>query len=133
MESEAILYCDGASRGNPGPASIGAVLYGKGKEKLAEISERIGRATNNVAEYRALIAGLRAAKGQGCQRVRVRMDSQLAVFQVLGRYKVKNAGLKPLHTEVRSLLTSFPSWAIEHIPREQNTEADALANAALDA
>lgn len=132
MPEPCTLYCDGASRGNPGPASIGAVLFGADGATMAEVSVPIGKATNNVAEYRSLIAGLEAAREKQCSEIVIRMDSQLAVFQVLGRYKVKNEGLRPLHKQVGALLRGFSRWQIEHVPREQNAHADRLANAALD-
>jgi len=128
-----VLYADGASRGNPGPAAIGAVLYPPhGGDPVAEVSEAIGEATNNQAEYRAVVAGLEAALRLGVTDLLVRLDSQLLVRQVLGDYRVRNPGLKPLHRRVVSLLARFRSAAIEHVPRERNTAADALANAALD-
>jgi ribonuclease HI len=127
-----VLYCDGASRGNPGPAAIGVVLYGRGGQVVTEISESIGRTTNNVAEYRALIAGLEKAADCGVRRLLVRLDSQLLVRQVLGEYRVKAPGLEPLHAKAVRLLDRFPSVRVEHVKREQNTAADALANAALD-
>lgn len=130
--SEFVLYCDGASRGNPGPSAIGAAGYRFGeKEPVIQVSERIGNTTNNQAEYRALIAGIRAVLAHGGKSVEIRMDSELAVRQVNGEYKVKNEGLKGLHAEVKSLLDQI-SWSIRHVPREQNKEADRLANLALD-
>jgi ribonuclease HI len=126
------LYCDGASRGNPGPAALGAVLYDPSGEPVAEISEAIGETTNNVAEYRALVAGLECAVEMGVEALSVRLDSQLLVRQVTGEYRVKAAGLKPWHRRAVALLGRIPSVRIEHIPREENTVADGLANAALD-
>ena len=131
--TDLILYCDGASRGNPGPASVGAVLHVRGQaEPLAEISKAIGRATNNIAEYTALIEGLRRAAEFGQERIEVRMDSELAVKQLHGIYKVKNEGLRPLYQEARKLLAGFNKWSVYHVPREQNKHADRLANLALD-
>jgi len=133
MSRSYLLYADGASRGNPGAASIGAVLYEPGdQEPLLEISERIGTATNNVAEYRAVIAGLEAAVHLEVQDLVVRLDSQLLVRQIGGEYKVRAPGLKPLYRRALELLRRIPSVEIEHVPREENTVADALANAALD-
>lgn len=128
-----VLYCDGACRGNPGPSSVGAVLY-RGEEKAGEISENIGHATNNVAEYTALIRGLEMTRSlnDGSHPLEIRMDSELAVRQVLGEYKVKNPALQNLHSTVRQTLSHFRKWTIKHVPREQNREADALANRALD-
>lgn len=130
--SEFVLYCDGASRGNPGPSAIGAAGYREGeKDPVIQVSERIGNTTNNQAEYRALIAGIRAVLAHGGKSVEIRMDSELAVKQVNGEYRVKNAGLKELHAEARLLLEQI-SWKIRHVPRDQNQEADRLANLALD-
>ncbi len=128
-----VLYADGASRGNPGPASIGAVLYDPTGTVVAEVSETIGETTNNVAEYRAVIAGLEAAVEMGVERLQVRLDSLLLVRQIRGEYRVKAPGLKPLHRRAAALAARFPGFSIEHVRREANTVADALANAALDA
>jgi ribonuclease HI len=133
MKDPFILYCDGASRGNPGPASIGAVLYAPSdREPVAEISEAIGVTTNNVAEYRALEAGLQRASELGVRRLRVRLDSQLLVKQLSGEYRVKSAGLKPLYASVCRLIEGFDAVEVSHVRRESNTVADALANEALD-
>ncbi|MBP1632573.1 MAG: bifunctional RNase H/acid phosphatase [Acidobacteria bacterium] len=129
-----VLYCDGAARGNPGPAAIGGVLFAPGRvEPVVAISEAIGRATNNEAEYRALLAGLQAALEAGVTRLLVRLDSELLVNQMNGSYRVKAAGLKPLHAQVAALLGRFTSVVFEQVPRERNSIADELANAALDA
>ncbi|MBU1865435.1 MAG: ribonuclease HI family protein [Actinobacteria bacterium] len=128
-----VMYADGASRGNPGPASIGAVVYDPGGAKVAEVSEVIGETTNNVAEYRALIAGLEAALALGVTRLQVRLDSLLLVRQVRGEFRVKAPGLQPLHRRVQALVGRFDGFSIEHVRREKNTVADGLANAALDA
>lgn len=141
-EPERFLYCDGASKGNPGPASIGAVIYGADPEsvpdteELLQISQAIGSATNNVAEYRSLIEGLKALKESlgadfSASRIQVRMDSQLVIRQIEGQYKVKNENLKPLHKEALSVLKAASSFQVQHIPREKNKRADALANEAL--
>ena len=127
-----VLYTDGASRGNPGPASIGAVLYDEEDAIVVTVSEEIGTATNNVAEYSAVIAGLEVAAQLGADEVELRSDSLLLVRQISGEYRVKAAGLKPLHARVRALLSEFASVEVNHVPREQNEVADALANAALD-
>ncbi len=128
-----VLYCDGASRGNPGPAAIGAVLYGpSGDEPALEISEALGKSTNNVAEYKALIAGLEGAHDLDVQNLLVRLDSQLLVRQISGEYRVRSAGLKPLFRRVEALVARFAVVEIEHVPREENAVADALANEALD-
>ncbi len=128
---KAVLYTDGASRGNPGPAAIGAVIRDGRGMVLARISRSIGRTTNNQAEYRAIIAALEEASRLGAQRVEVRSDSELAVKQINGRYRVKNKALKPLHQRVRELQSLFQAFAIVAIPRRQNAEADRLSNAAL--
>jgi ribonuclease HI len=130
-----VLYTDGASRGNPGDSSIGAVLYretSEGLEEVEVVSEAIGRATNNVAEYEAVVAGLAAAIDNGVDEIVLRSDSLLLVRQLQGEYRVKAAGLKPLYRKAVALLGDFDSVTIEHVPREQNEVADALANAALD-
>lgn len=123
---------DGASRGNPGHAAIGAVVHDS-SGRVAEVSEYIGEATNNVAEYRALIAGLHAALAFPARVLHVRGDSKLVIEQMQGRWKVRHAVLKPLAREAIELLRRYDTVDIEHVPREQNAEADALANAALDA
>jgi ribonuclease HI len=128
-----LMYADGASRGNPGPSSIGAVVYDPEGETVAEVSAVIGETTNNVAEYKALIAGLEAARDLGVSRIRVLLDSLLLVRQVRGEYRVKAPGLQPLHRRVRVLMAEFEGFSIEHVRREKNTVADGLANAALDA
>lgn len=129
-----VLYCDGAARGNPGPAAIGGVLFAPGRvEPVVAISAAIGRATNNQAEYRALLAGLQAALEAGVTRLLVRLDSELLVNQMKGTYRVKAPGLKPLHGEAVGLLRRFASVVFEQVPRERNALADELANAALDA
>jgi ribonuclease HI len=128
-----VLYADGASRGNPGPSAIGAVLYAPAADDpIAEVSEAIGEATNNQAEYRAVVAGLERALELGVSDLLIRLDSQLLVRQVIGEYRVRSPGLKPLHRRVVSLLARFRTVAVEHVPRERNRVADALANAALD-
>ena len=133
--SELVIYCDGGARGNPGPAAIGAVVLDPSTDpptRLATVSERIGVATNNVAEYRALVAALEAAREFPARRVRIRADSQLIVRQLEGRYRVKQAHLRPYYERARELLSEYEDVELTHVPREQNTEADALVNAALD-
>jgi ribonuclease HI len=130
------VRCDGGSRGNPGPAAIGAVVLDATVEPpalLTSISECIGTATNNVAEYRAVIAALRAARAYSPRLLRLRADSQLVIRQLEGRYKVKNEGLRPLYEEARLLLAHFDEVDLAHVRREENVDADALVNAALDA
>ncbi len=128
----AILYSDGAARGNPGPAAAGAVVFDDEGDVLAEISQALGRTTNNVAEYRALIAGLEKGGELGVTHIEVRLDSELIVRQIEGRYRVKNAGLVPLHRKAVDLLAGFSSFSIKHVPRKENAHADRLANQALD-
>ena len=125
------VFADGASRGNPGPAAIGASVRADDGVEVATVSERIGRATNNVAEYRAAIAGVRAARSLGATVIDLRMDSELVVRQLAGLYRVKNVALQPLYTSLLGELDAV-SWSVGHVPRAQNTRADALANAALD-
>jgi ribonuclease HI len=126
------VWFDGAARGNPGPAAIGAVVRSPDGPLLATVSERIGETTNNVAEYKALIAGLKAARAIGARRVSVRGDSMLVVNQMLGAWKINHPNLRPLAAEARALLNSFDHADIMHVRRELNTEADALGNRALD-
>jgi ribonuclease HI len=128
-----LLYCDGASRGNPGRASYGFAIIDPQGVPLVEEGRAIGRATNNDAEYAGLVAGLGAALDAGITDLEVRLDSQLLVRQVLGEYRVKAPNLKPLHRQAVGLLTRFAHARVVHVPREQNTLADALANEALDA
>lgn len=125
------INTDGLSKNNPGQAAIGAVLRNARKEKVATISQAIGIATNNVAEYRAVIAALEKALGLGAKQVEVLSDSELMVEQLNGRYKVKSEGLRPLHVEATRLMGRFEKVTVKYIPRERNTEADALANAAI--
>lgn len=128
-----VLYIDGASRGNPGPAGIGIVARDAAGRIVAEISEFIGHSTNNVAEYRALIRALEEAMTRGARNVIVRSDSELLVRQLKGEYKVKSPDLSPLHLEAHRLLKAFSKAAVERIPRGDNAAADALANRAIDA
>jgi ribonuclease HI len=126
-----VINADGASQGNPGPAAIGATIKDEDGRLLASISQRIGRTTNNQAEYRALIAALEKAISLEARRVDIRLDSELVVRQVEGRYKVRKATLRPLYLRVGELLGRLEGFTLTHVPREQNTEADRLANAAL--
>lgn len=128
----ALLYSDGAARGNPGPAGAGAILYGPNGDILASLTRYLGRATNNVAEYQALILGLSEALDQGLSRLSVRLDSELIVRQLDGAYRVKSPGLKPLYQKACTLLERFESVDVAHVPRAQNKEADHLANQAID-
>jgi ribonuclease HI len=133
---EIVVYCDGGARGNPGPAAIGALVLDPSTTpptRLATVSECIGATTNNVAEYQALIAGLEAARAFPARIVRVRADSMLVVEQLNGRWRVKQSHLRPLHARARALLDEYEEADVAHVRREQNTDADALVNAALDA
>jgi len=123
---------DGGARGNPGPAAIGVVARDESGAIVEERGERIGRATNNVAEYRALLAGIALADARGASELELIGDSELIVRQVEGRYKVKDATMKELHAEAKRALAGFESWSIRHVRREQNADADRLVNAALD-
>src|SRR5438309_5114596 len=127
-----VANVDGASRGNPGPASYDVILRGPDGTTRFEGGKYIGQATNNVAEYYGLISALDYAAAQGIDRLLVRSASDLLVRQMQGRYKVKSADLRPLHERARKLAHGFAYFAIEHVPREQNREADKLANVALD-
>jgi ribonuclease HI len=123
---------DGGSRGNPGPASYGVVIRDPRGEIVATLKKYIGRTTNNVAEYYGLIAALDYAQSHGIRALHVESDSELLVQQMRGRYKVKSADLRPLFERAKKMSQSFESFRIEHVYREQNREADALANEALD-
>jgi ribonuclease HI len=127
-----VVNVDGGARGNPGPAAIGAVVQDANGEVLEEHGERIGVATNNVAEYRALLLGIARAAKLGADELELVGDSELIVRQVKGEYKVKDATMRELHGEVKRALRPFDSWSIRHVRRELNTEADRLVNAVLD-
>ena len=130
---KARLHTDGGARGNPGPAGIGAILIHDSGEVIGELAEGIGIATNNVAEYRALIAGLELALAKGVTELEVLMDSELVVSQMQGQWKIKNKGLQPLALEANSLLNRFETTKLRHVPREANADADKLANQGMDA
>jgi len=125
------VYFDGASRGNPGPAAVGWVLL-TGEGIVSEGGERVGRATNNRAEYEGLIKALEVAADYGFEEVRIRSDSELVVKQLRGEWDTNDPGLRKRRVRARELLTQFDSWSIEHVPRELNERADELANEALD-
>jgi ribonuclease HI len=127
-----VAEVDGGSRGNPGPAAYAVILRKPSGEPVARLGKFIGRETNNVAEYYGLIAALDYASAHDICELRVRTDSELMAQQMRGRYKVKSAGLRPLHERAMKLARTLEFFAIEHIPREQNREADALANEVLD-
>ena len=123
---------DGGARGNPGNAGYGAHVTSESGDIVAEVYGFLGVATNNVAEYAALLAALEFALHAGARSLHVRSDSQLMVRQIQGRYKVKNAGLQPLFRRARQLISDLDRFHIEHVRREENKEADALANRAMD-
>ncbi len=127
-----LIYTDGASRGNPGRAGIGVVICDRKQNVLEEISEYIGEATNNVAEYRALIRGVEKALEYCPKEVDIFCDSELLVKQLNGQYKVRAPSILPLHKEAKGLVAKLPKWKIRHIRREKNVLADALANKAID-
>ena len=127
-----MVNVDGGARGNPGPAAIAAGVQDGGGAVLEERGERIGCATNNVAEYRALLLGIERAAALGASDVELVGDSELVVRQVKGEYKVKDATMKELHGEVKAALRPFESWSIRHVRREHNAEADRLVNEVLD-
>jgi probable phosphoglycerate mutase len=127
-----VAYADGASRGNPGPSSFGAVVFDADGKELHTVSQAIGHGTNNQAEYRGAIGALEAALGLGAKEIELRMDSELVVRQLSGRYKVRNPALLTLHNRIRYLRRQFDRVSIVHVPREQNKVADKLANQALD-
>lgn len=130
--SRVTINCDGAARGNPGPAGAGAVVVDENGTVLAEVAEGLGETTNNVAEYTAVIRGLEEAERLGAREVLLRSDSQLLINQLTGRYRVKAPHLQPLHRRVRELMQVFERIDLEHVPRERNAAADALANLGVD-
>lgn len=128
-----VLHVDGGARGNPGPAAVGVVVSTSEGEVLEEQSERIGQATNNVAEYRAVLLGLERARRLGASDVEIIGDSELVARQLGGSYKVKHPSMKPLHQRTMAALSGFEKWSIRTVPRAQNARADELVNQALDA
>ncbi|MDB5026689.1 MAG: ribonuclease [Candidatus Eremiobacteraeota bacterium] len=133
FDVKATLYADGGSRGNPGPAASGAVLYAEDGEVLEEIGKFLGVTTNNVAEWTALLEGLKAALARGIDEIAIRLDSELVVKQLNGAYRVKHPGLIPLHAEAKSLLRKFARTDVRHVRRNENKAADAVVNQVLDA
>jgi ribonuclease HI len=123
---------DGGARGNPGPAAIGVVVRDEDGSVVESVGETIGQATNNVAEYRALLRGLELAAAHGADEVELIGDSELVVRQIEGRYKVKHADMKELHGQAKAALADFDRWSIRHVKRAQNADADKLVNQALD-
>ncbi|MGI8429440.1 MAG: ribonuclease HI family protein [Solirubrobacteraceae bacterium] len=127
-----VLHVDGGARGNPGPAAIGIVISGADGEVLDEVAEPIGVATNNVAEYQAVLRGLERARQLGARELEIVGDSELIARQLTGVYKVKHPAMRELHTQALTALRQFDRWSIRTVPRDQNAGADALVNQALD-
>ena len=127
-----IIYTDGGARGNPGPAGVGVVIYDENNKVVQELGEYIGEQTNNQAEYKALILGLVRAKTLGAEELVCYLDSELVVKQMQGKYKVKNANMKPLYKEAVEMAGYFKQISYAHVVREKNTEADRLVNEAID-
>ena len=132
MARKLVVNVDGGARGNPGPAAIAAVVSKPDGELVAERGEAIGEATNNVAEYRAVLLGVSLARELGARELELVGDSELVVRQVRGEYKVKQEHLRPLHAEVLRSLRGFDAWSIRHVRRDENAAADALVNSTLD-
>ena len=130
--SKVFIYTDGASRGNPGPASVGVYITDSDGHVCTEFGKTLGLQTNNFAEYMAVVKGLQIALDNQASEVILKSDSQLLIRQLLGQYRVKKATLIPLFKKCKQLLSQFESFQLEHIPRELNQEADRLANQALD-
>lgn len=128
-----VVHVDGGARGNPGPAAVAAVATAPDGRPVAERNDYIGEATNNVAEYRALLLGIELARELGARELELVNDSELVARQVGGQYKVKSAGLRPLHREATEALGAFDRWSVRNVPREHNARADQLVNDALDA
>ena len=127
-----VVNVDGASRGNPGESGIGVAIFDKDLNLINEACDYLGVATNNVAEYKALILGIKLSTKYNAKRILFKADSELMVKQIKGEYRVKNAQLKLLFTEAQSLLKKLPNWKIMHVPREENKEADLLANKGVE-
>ena len=127
-----IVYCDGASRGNPGPAGAGVVIQDDKGRTIKRLYKFLGHTTNNQAEYAALIIGIEEAQKLAARNVEFRLDSELVVFQLTGQYKVRNAGLQPFYQQATELLQGFTSYSITHVSRTLNRGADELANKAID-
>jgi ribonuclease HI len=128
-----LIHTDGAARGNPGPAGLGAVLRdAETGEIVAELARFLGEQTNNVAEWTAVQDALEEALRQGARQVDLRTDSQLVARQIAGQYRVKHPNLRPIHARVMSLLAQFDGYTVGHVPRERNREADRLSNVAID-
>jgi ribonuclease HI len=132
LSTRLVVNVDGGARGNPGPAAVAAVVTTPDGDVVEEGSRTIGTATNNVAEYRALLLGIERAQELGAGEVELVGDSELIVRQVRGEYRVKDAALRDLHAQVREALDGFDRWSIRHVRREDNARADELVNEALD-
>ncbi len=131
MVKKVVIHTDGAAEPNPGPAAIGATIKDERGRLIASMSRPIGRATNNQAEYRAIIAALEKALALGARQVELNSDSELVVRQIKGQYRVRKEALRPLYQRVKQLQSRLEGFTVRHIPRQQNREADKLANAAL--
>ncbi len=127
-----VVNVDGTSRGNPGESGIGVAIFDKDSDLINEACDYLGVATNNIAEYNALILGIKLSMEYNAKRVLFKSDSELMVKQIKGEYRVKNAQLKLLFTEAQNLLKKLPNWKIMHVPREENKEADLLANKGVE-
>jgi ribonuclease HI len=127
-----VVHVDGGARGNPGPAAIGVVVSDQDGGVLREVGERIGPATNNVAEYQALLRGVELARELGATELEIVNDSELVAKQLTGQYRVKHPAMKPLYEQAVAALGAFSRWRIRSVPRAQNADADALVNQALD-
>ncbi|MFY9937702.1 MAG: ribonuclease HI family protein [Silvibacterium sp.] len=125
-------FCDGGSRGNPGPAGFGVYIQGAHGESIGELSEFLGKRTNNFAEYSGLLAALNFALEQGFTRLKVVSDSELMVKQIKGQYRVNSPELRPLYEEAKRRITRLDSFQIQHVLRDKNKNADRLANLAMD-
>ena len=132
MHKHLITYTDGGSRGNPGPSASGVVIKSPDGETLQAFGEYLGKQTNNYAEYMAILTALRRAKELGAETVEMRMDSELAVRQLTGEYKVKNQGLAAIYLRIHNEMIGFRKVTFHHVRREYNKEADAMVNEALD-
>ena len=128
-----VVHVDGGARGNPGPAGVGVVATDVGGRELARANDFLGVATNNAAEYRAVLLGLDVARALGAREVEIVNDSELVARQLAGDYRVKSADLKPLYEAARKRLEQFGRWSIRSVPRERNETADTLVNEAIDA
>jgi len=133
LSERLVVHVDGGARGNPGPAAIATVLAEPDGTVVEEHAEVIGHATNNVAEYRALLLGIEQARALGARELDLVGDSELIVRQVRGEYRVKDPGLRDLHSQVTAALKGVDRWTIRNVPREENAHADRLVNEALDA